>query len=127
MRGRLKPGMVPGPLPRGFGWNLTAGRLGMKKVVLTVLACALAAPIVPVRAADDSESKFEFNGMVRSRYEYMNNYFDLADQIGGVDSDDHLSVAPYRAVVGITGNFAKNVSAHVDLQYTGHWGDQWNP
>ncbi len=100
----------------------------MKKVVLAVLACALAAPVIPVvRAADDSENKFEFNGMVRSRYEYMNNYLDLADKINGVDSDDHLTVAPYRVDVGITGNFAKNVTAHVDLMYTGHWGDEWNP
>src|SRR5262245_51567684 len=116
--------MVPGPSPRGFGASLTVGRLVMKKVLLTVLAGALAGlPFVPARAADDSEAKFDFDGMVRARYEYLNNYFDQADQIGGVDSDDHLGVMPYRVMVGITGNFAKNVTAHVDLQYTGHLGD----
>jgi len=101
----------------------------MKKVLLTVLAAALAgATFVPARAEDDAEKKFDFTGEVRTRYEYLNNYTDLQDSTSANPGfDDGVSLAPYRVMVGITGNFSKNVSAHVDLQYTGHLGDEFNP
>jgi hypothetical protein len=101
----------------------------MKKVLLTILAGALVgATYVPARAADDDEKKFEFNGEARVRYEYLNNYLDLKDNSGSSSvNDDQVSIAPYRVIVGITGNFSKNVSAHVDLQYIGHMGDEFNP
>jgi len=101
----------------------------MKKVLLTVLAGVLAGTtFAPARAQDDAEKTFEFNGMTRVRYEYLNNYLDLTDQIGSsAVNDDDLSIAPYRVMVGITGNFAKNVTAHVDLQYVGHAGDDFSP
>ena len=38
-----------------------------------------------------------------------------------------MGIIPYRVIVGITGNFERNVTAHVDLQYTGHFGDEFNP
>jgi hypothetical protein len=66
--------------------------------------------------------------MVRGRYEYFNNYFDLTDNDESGDiNDDSIAFAPYRAVVGITGTFTKNVSAHVDLQYAGVFGDEFQP
>ncbi len=102
----------------------------MKKVLLTVLAGVLAGmSYVPAFAADDdAEKTFEFNGMVRARYEYLNNYYDLTDNDGSGDvSDDSFSIAPYRVMIGMTGNFAKNVTAHVDLQYLGNFGDQLTP
>lgn len=99
----------------------------MKKVLLTVLAGALAATFVPAVAADESD-KFTFNGEVRARYEYLNNYLDVTDnQQSGDPNDDSYSLAPYRVMVGITGNFTKNVSAHVDLQYVGLFGDEFSP
>ena len=101
----------------------------MKKVVFTVLAGVLAGmTFAPARAEDNADRRFDFNGEARVRYEYLNNYLDNADNTGssGVN-DDHLSIAPYRVMVGITGNFAKNVTAHVDLQYVGHAGDDFSP
>jgi len=101
----------------------------MKKVLLTLAAVAiLAAPLAPALAQDDADKKFTFNGMVRGRYEYFNNYFDLTDNDESGDiNDDSIALAPYRAVVGITGNFSENVSAHVDLQYAGVFGDEFQP
>lgn len=101
----------------------------MKKVLLTVLAGALTGmAFVPALAADDAEKKFVINGEVRARYEYLNNYFDLTDNDGSGDgNDDSYSFTPYRVKLGITGYFAKNVTAHVDLDYTGFFGDQFNP
>jgi hypothetical protein len=100
----------------------------MKKVLLTVLAGVLAGmTFVPARAQDDADKKFEFNGEVRARYEYLNNYTDLTDTASLDANDDSFSIAPYRVMVGMTGNFAKNVTAHVDLQYVGAFGDEWNP
>ena len=101
----------------------------MKKVLFTVLAGVLAGmTFVPALAQDDSEKKFEFNGEVRARYEYLNNYLDLHDNDGSGDpQDDSASLAPYRVMVGMTGNFAKNVTGHVDLQYLGLFGDQFSP
>jgi len=101
----------------------------MKKVLFTVLAGVLAGiSFVPALAQDDTEKKFEFNGMVRARYEYLNNYLDLTDNAGSGDAnDDSFSIAPYRVMIGMTGNFAKNVTGHVDLQYLGAFGDQETP
>ena len=101
----------------------------MKKVLLTVLAGVLAGTtFVPARAEDDAENKFEFNGDVRARYEYLSNYTDLQDTDSATGAfSDSFGIAPYRVMIGMTGNFAKNVTAHVDLQYTGHFGDEFNP
>jgi len=101
----------------------------MKKVWLTVLVGALLGiTFVPALAEDDAEKKFEFTGEVRARYEYLNNYTDLQDNDPATDSfDDAFGIAPYKVKVGITGMFAKNVTAHVDMLYTGHFGDEFNP
>ena len=101
----------------------------MKKVLFMVLAGVLAGmTFVPARAQDDPDKKFEFNGEVRARYEYLNNYLDLTDNQGSGDpADDSYSNSPYRVMIGMTGNFAKNVTAHVDLQYVGNFGDEFNP
>lgn len=98
----------------------------MKKVLLTVLAGVLAGmTFVPALAQDDPEKMFTFNGEVRARYEYLNNYYDLTDNQGSGDAnDDSFSIAPYRVMIGMTGNFAKNVTGHIDLQYIGNFGDQ---
>ena len=90
----------------------------MKRVLLTVLAGALAAlPFVPARAGDDTEKRFEFDGLVRARFDYTNNFFDHTKT-----TDDYQNFTSYRAYVGLTGNFAKNVSAHVVVQDTGNFG-----
>jgi len=101
----------------------------MKKVLFTVLAGVLAGmTFVPALAQDDEEKKFEFNGEVRIRYEYLNNYLDLTDNDGSGDpNDDSIGIAPYRVYVGMTGNFSNNVKGHVDLQYLGNFGDQLTP
>jgi hypothetical protein len=96
----------------------------MKKVLFTVLAGVLAGmTFAPALAADD-EKMFTFNGEVRARYEYLNNYLDLNDDDA---FNDQMGITPYRVMVGITGNFEKNITAHVDLQYAGHFGDEFNP
>lgn len=101
----------------------------MKKVLFTVLAGVLAGmTFVPAHAEDDADKTFDFNGMVRARYEYLNNYLDLQDNDrSGGPNDDSFANTPYRVMVGMTGNFSKNVTAHVDLQYTGNFGDEFNP
>ena len=101
----------------------------MKKVLLTVLAGALIGlTFAPARAQDDADKKFVFNGEVRARWEYFNNYLDLTDNDeSGDPNDDSVSLMPYRAMVGMTGNFEKNVTAHVDLQYVGFFGDEFSP
>ena len=101
----------------------------MKKVLFTVFAGVLAGMMIaPARAADDADEMFTFNGEVRARYEYLNNYIDLTDNdSGSAVGADAMGIIPYRVIVGITGNFEKNVSAHVDLQYAGHMGDEFHP
>jgi hypothetical protein len=100
----------------------------MKKVLFMVLAGVLAGMTFVPAIADDDEKRFEFDGMVRARYEYLNNYLDLTDNQGSGDlNDDSYSNAPYRVMIGMTGYFAKNVTGHVDLQYIGNFGDQLNP
>jgi hypothetical protein len=101
----------------------------MKKVLLTVLAGMLAGTMfVPARAEDDPEKKIEFNGMVRARYEFLDNYLDLLDNDGSGDpQDDQIAFTPYRVMLGMTGYFGKNVSAHADIQYLGAFGDQLSP
>jgi hypothetical protein len=101
----------------------------MKKLLFSVLAGVLAGmTFVPAHAQDDAEKSFDFNGMVRARYDYLNNYLDLTDNDqSGDPNDDSFGNTPYRVMIGMTGTFAKNVTAHVDLQYTGHFGDEFNP
>jgi hypothetical protein len=101
----------------------------MEKVLLTVLAGVLAGmTFAPARADDDADKRFEFNGEIRARYEYLNNYIDQTDQTGsGHAFDDSASFTAYRATVGVTGMFAKNITAHVDLDYVGHFGDAGMP
>ena len=100
----------------------------MKKGLLTLVAAAtLAAPLAPALAQDD-EGKFVMNGMVRGRYEYFSNYLDLTDNDESGDiNDDSFGFAPYRTMIGLTGTFTENVSAHVDLQYAGFFGDELGP
>jgi len=100
----------------------------MKKVLFTVLAGVLAGmTFVPALAQDDAEKKFEFNGEVRARYENLNNYTDLKDGlVQGDANDDASAFTGYRVLVGLTGMFEKNVTAHVDLQYYGFLGDATN-
>ena len=100
----------------------------MKKVLLAAFAAALiGSALLPAMAQDqgDTDKKFAFNGMVRGRLDYINNYTDLTDNTVSSDPlDDGFSIFPIRAVVGITGMFSRNVKAHVDLQYVGNFGDE---
>lgn len=99
----------------------------MKKGLLLVLAGALiGAGFAPALAADD-EKTFTFNGEVRARYEYLNNYLDETSDSSSGPNDDGYSFAPYRVMLGITGSFAKNITAHADLQYIGFFGDEGSP
>src|SRR5262245_21337478 len=101
----------------------------MKKVLFTVLAGVLAGmTVAPAARAADDEKRFEFDGMVRARYEYLNNYLDLLDNDGSGDpQDDSFAFAPYRVMIGMTGYFSENVIGHVDVQYLGAFGDQLSP
>lgn len=100
----------------------------MKKVLLAVFAMALlGSAFLPAMAQDegDKDRKFVLNGWVRGRLDYINNYTDLTDNTLSSDpNDDGFSLFPIRAVVGVTGNFSRNVKAHVDFQYIGQFGDE---
>ena len=100
----------------------------MKKVLWTVFVAVVAGAMAAPALAADADNTFTFNGEVRARYEYLNNYLDQLDnQTSGDAADDSYSLGPYRVVLGITGTFAKNITAHADLQYVGLFGDEFSP
>ena len=99
----------------------------MKKFAYAALLTLAAGMIfVPARAADDDdEKKFTVHGEVRQRWEYQDNVGDLTDKIDDGDQDDEFSFAPYRARVGVMGQFSNNVSGYISIQDYGFWGNEF--
>jgi len=62
-------------------------------------------------------------GEVRVRADYTDNASDLDDNDGSGAGDDEGLIYPYRVRAGFHANFTKNVSAHVEFQNFGVFGD----
>jgi len=97
----------------------------MRKLAFVVLLAATAVVLaVPAVAAEDG-AKITWSGMVRSRFESVENYFDLQDSTTPGDvADDSYTFWPYRVVVGMNAELAENVKAEVQLQGFGHFGNE---
>jgi len=99
----------------------------MKKFAFVgILALAAGMIVVPVQAADDDgDKKFKVHGEIRSRWVYLENATDLTDSDDPGDAfDDTLSFIPYRVRIGVSAEFAKNVSGYVEIQNTGNFGNE---
>ena len=98
----------------------------MKKVLFGSLLALMAALLfVPAVAGDDDgEKKISVHGEVRARWEYSENFTDFRDSDGS-SYRDSFDFMPYRVRVGVKGEFAKNVSAYVEIQNHGAFGDSF--
>lgn len=71
----------------------------------------------PILAVDPP--KIEWHGEVRVRGEYVDNFSDFnsdSDSMMYGGSDDAFEFFPYRARVGVGGEFANNVHGYIELQ-----------
>src|SRR5262249_16343575 len=101
----------------------------MKKYLFAAfLAVGLVALITPpVTFAADEEKPFTLHGEVRFRSEYDNNVDDLHDTEDNPPGfDDGALFFPYRVRIAAEGHFTKNVSAWIEFQNTGEFGDDIN-
>ena len=98
----------------------------MKKVLLGCLLALVAALLfVPATVADEHEDKkISVHGEVRARWEYLDNYTDFTDSDDG-SFNDSFDFVPYRVRVGVKGEFTKNVSAYIEIQNHGAFGDSY--
>ncbi len=97
----------------------------MRKFMFIVLLAATAATLaVPTVAADD-DGKITWSAQIRSRFEAVENYFDLQDSTTSGDiNDDEFSFWPYRVVVGMNAQVTEGVTAQVQVQSFGHFGSE---
>ncbi|MFQ5718931.1 MAG: alginate export family protein [Acidobacteriota bacterium] len=97
----------------------------MKKFVTFAMLVGAGLLVVgPSRAADSG--KFSVHGEIRARYEFSSNTLDAQDEVGsGTALDDDVDFFPYRVRVGVTGEFAKDVVGHIEIQNNGVFGGQF--
>lgn len=94
----------------------------MKKFAFAaVLALGLVALLAPQAAvaADDTTKPFTLHGELRFRADYIKNAQDFNS-----DTDDSSMYWPYRARIAAEGHFSDNVSAWIEFQNTGLFGEQ---
>jgi hypothetical protein len=81
---------------------------------------ALIGAAAPVLAAPEPP-KIDWHGEVRLRGEYVDNFQDWnSDSL----ADDGFDFFPYRARVGVGGEFANNVRGYIELQAANAWGTE---
>src|SRR5262245_30389538 len=98
----------------------------MRKFVFVVLLAATAATLAVPAAAAEDEGKITWTGTIRSRFEAVENYFDLQDSVTSGDAtDDEFTFWPYRVVVGMNAELAENLKAQVQVQGFGHFGSEF--
>ena len=78
--------------------------------------------ILDITIEAEQDKTFVVHGELRTRYEYLSNYIDLLDEDNG-GADDDIEFFPYRARIGVEGNFGHGISAYVELQAWGQFGD----
>ncbi len=94
----------------------------MRKAVLFALCAVLVSAFVaPQVLAADEEGKFKFTGEVRTRFEYIENYFDFSNN-SAYNLNDGFSFWPYRVRLGVQGEFADNVKVFGEFQNAGEFG-----
>ncbi len=103
----------------------------MKKYIFAALLLAgMVAFMAPPQAFAEDEKPFTIHGEVRSRAEYDNNVDDLHDSQNPTATepgfDDGALFFPYRVRIAAEGHFTKNVSAWIEFQNTGSWGDDFS-
>ena len=98
----------------------------MKKFAFAAcLALGVIALLAPPQAFAADEKPFTIHGEVRMRAEYNNNATDFDDD-GDLfgDGDDQAMYFPYRARIAAEGHFTDDVSAWIEFQNTGLFGEQ---
>jgi alginate export protein len=97
----------------------------MKKFAFAaMLALGLVALMAPPAAFAQDEKPFTIHGEVRSRLEYNNNTQDFTDSDAGPGFDDGAGYFPYRIRIAAEGHFTRNVTAWIEFQNTGLFGEQ---
>jgi len=99
----------------------------MRKALVIVMLALCAAAALPAAFGEDGDTdkKFQITGDIRTRWERLDNYFDLQDSKDTIPgSDDAFSFFPYRIRLGVNGELADNVQAVLELQNFGSWGNQ---
>lgn len=92
----------------------------MKKFAFAAfLALGLLALLAPPQAFAADEKPFTLHGEVRFRADYVNNASDFDS-----DVDDGAMYWPYRARIAAEGHFTDDVSAWIEFQNTGLFGEQ---
>ena len=96
----------------------------MRKALLWLMAGLVITMALPAVMADDSQvasgdKKFEVTGEFRVRYDRLDNYFDANS-----DTRDLFSMFPYRALLGVSGNLAKDIQVVLQVQGFGSFGNQ---
>ena len=92
----------------------------MKKFAFAAfLALGLLALLAPPQAFAADEKPFTLHGEVRFRADYTSNASDYDS-----DVDDAAMYWPYRARIAAEGHFSDNVSAWIEFQNTGVFGEQ---
>lgn len=99
------------------------GKQGMKKIILGAVLLAFAAAIAaPAVFAGDPEVKV--HAEMWARYEFLSNWWTVEDD-DDTDpfDDDSIDFASYRARVGVEAKVSDMVSAYMEIQNHGTWGD----
>lgn len=93
----------------------------MRKLFVLVLLALTMAWAIPAALAEegDADKKFVVTGDLDLRWDRLANYFDFDN-----DSDDEYSFFPYKARVGVSGELANDVTATLEIQNFGSWGNQ---
>jgi hypothetical protein len=99
----------------------------MKKMIIGAVLLAFAAAIAaPAVFAGDPEIKV--HAETWARYEFLSNWLKLEDdQSGDFLVDDSIDFASYRTRVGVEAKVNDVVSAYIEIQNHGTWGDSLVP
>jgi len=102
----------------------------MRRTVYGIaLVLVLWAGRMPVVASstegEEGDKKFHITGEVRARWEYFENLTDFTDNADSADiDDDTYDIWPYRVRIAAHGQFSEGVSAMIELQNFGVFGDE---
>jgi hypothetical protein len=98
----------------------------MKKSVMFAALLALAAATIfaPALLAGD-DPKIKVHAEITTREEYIENHTDFEDTVDGADARDSVQFGFYRARVGLHADVGDGVTAYIEMQNHGTWGDSF--